>query len=168
MIEASAYSLTASNGPRGSNEFKCCLAANGEPLPVVINGEAINLQLTCGAHTLLATSYDYFDGCHQWLYLLDSNGKPIDALHMPDSLGFLQNLKVLSANEVSFGYFGSNDEWHVTVHADGYSSYAASKLRLRPNRFFLAKRHLAVHCIKGPPWALAETPNTGATPNPPR
>jgi hypothetical protein len=128
---------------------------------VVVNGDALDLQMECGNHlTLLATSYDYFDGCQHWLYLL-KYGKPIDQLRMPDEFGFIQELTVVTANEVAFGYFGTNDRWNLVLSESGFWSYSAASLLRRPNRFLLAKRHMSIRRTKGLPWSLPT-----AMPNP--
>jgi len=123
-------------------------------LNVVVNGDQISLQLDCAGFTILATAYDYFDGCSHWVYLLRQDGTPIDMLSMPDEFGFIGDVTIVSSNEVAFGYFGTNDRWNIVVDKDGFWSYARPALVRRPNRFFLAKRYLVVRQTKGPPWSM--------------
>ena len=135
------------------------LVADGKPLPVVVNGDEIGLQLSCSEYTVLATNYDYFDGCHHWIYLLGRDGNPIDQLSMPDEFGFIQDVAVVSPTEVAFGYFGTNDRWNLVVRERGFWSYAPRTLLRRPNRFLLAKRRLEVQRTKGAPWSPPAAPN---------
>jgi hypothetical protein len=130
-------------------------------MPVVVNGDEISLQLNCGRHILLATNYDYFDGCHHWIYLLREDGRLVDHLRMPDEFGFIEEVTIVSETEVAFGYFGTNDWWNLAVSEDGFWSFTPAELLRRPNRFLLAKRHLSVRRVKGTPWSLPE-----AAPNP--
>lgn len=125
---------------------------------MVVNGNEISLQLNCGEYTVLATNYDYFEGCHHWIYLLRQDGKPVDQLSMPDEFGFIQDVVFVSQNEVSFGYFGTNDRWHLVISEDGFWSYALPAMMRRPNRFLFAKRRLAVRRTKGAPWSLPTAP----------
>ncbi len=159
MRESSTYSLQELPKRHPLAEYRRRLVAQGQPLPVVVNGDEISLQLSCGEYTVLAINYDYFDGCHHWIYLLRGDGKPIDQLSMPDSFGFIQDVVVLSANEVAFGYFGTNDRWNLVVRERGFWSYAPSALLMRPNRFLLAKRRLQVRCTKGAPWSPSTAPD---------
>jgi hypothetical protein len=157
--ESSTYSLQELPKRYSLAEYRRRLVAQGAPLPVVVNGDEIGLQLSCGEYTVLATNYDYFEGCHHWIYLLRRDGKPIDQLSMPDEFGFIQDVVVLSANEVAFGYFGTNDRWNLVVRERGFWSYAPSALLSRPNRFLLARRRLQVRRTKGVPWSLPTAPN---------
>lgn len=126
----------------------------GKPLPVVVNGDEIALELAIGGYTLLATTYDYFEGCNHWIYLLQSDGKPADQLSMPDQFGFIQDVVVVSPDEVEFGYFGTHDRWNLTVRKAGFWSYAPAALLVRINRFLLAKRYLDIRRTKGPRWSF--------------
>lgn len=159
MKESSTYALQKLPKWYPLAECRRRLVVDGKPLPVVVNGDEIGLQLSCGECTVLATGYDYFDGCHHWIYLLRRDGKPIDQLSMPDEFGFIQDVAVISPNEVSFGYFGTNDKWSVVVRERGFWSYAPGTLLRRFNRFFLAKRYLGVRRTKGAPWSLPAPPN---------
>jgi hypothetical protein len=125
------------------------LVAAGRPLPVFVKGDDIGLQLRCGALTLLATSYDYFDGCNNWIYLLDQDGRPLDLLRMPDYFGFIREVDVRAPNEIAFGYLGTEDRWRLVVHPDGYWSYAPGAMLRRLNRFLLSRRYLSVQRSKG-------------------
>ena len=127
----------------------------GRALPVTLNGDALDLQVTMGRLTVLATSYDYFDACDHWIYLLSEDGRPIDQLRMPTQFGFIDQVELLSAREMSFGYFGSNDRWRLLVDESGFRSFSMQALRYRPNRFFLSKRHLSIVRTKGLPWKTA-------------
>ncbi len=159
MTESSAHSLQKLPGWYPLAEYRRRLAVDGLPTPVVVNGDEISFQLRCGNCTVLGTAHDYFEGCSHWIYLLASNGKPIDQLRMPDVFGFLHEVEIVAPNEVSFGYFGTNDRWNLTVSESGFWSYAPAALWRRPNRFLLAKRHLAARRTKGKPWVVPETPN---------
>jgi hypothetical protein len=130
------------------------LVAEGGSLSVVVNGDEIGLQLRCGEYTVLATSYDYFDGCNHWIYLLDREGMPVDQLSTPDQPGVIQDVAIVSPNEVAFGYFGTHDRWNLTVREHGFWSYTPATLLKRFNCFFLAKRRLEITCTKGKPWSL--------------
>ena len=68
---------------------------------------------------------------------------------MPDEFGYIQDVKVVSKNEVAFGYHGTNDRWNLVVSDEGFWSYTLSSVLKRPSRFFLAKRHLAAQCTRG-------------------
>jgi len=140
-------------------EYRRRLVIEGRPLPVVVNGDEVGLQLACGEYTVLATNFDYFEGCHHWIYLLGRNGRPVDQLSMPDQFGFIQEVAVVSPNEVVLGYFGTNDRWNLVVRDGGFWSYDPRSLLRRPNRFLLAKRRLEVKRTKGAPWSLPSAPN---------
>lgn len=109
------------------------------------------MQIAVGNCTVLATSYDYFDGCHHWIYLLGPDGRPMDKLCMRDQVGDIENVQVLSQHEISFGYIGTNDRWRLRVDEEGFRSFSLSALRMRTNRFLLRKRHCVVHRTKGAP-----------------
>ena len=159
MRSSSLYSLQKLPKWYPMAECRRRLVAGGRPLPVVVNGDEIGFELSCGEHTLLATSYDYFDGCHHWIYLLNRDGVPVDQLSMPDEFGFVQDVTVVSANEVAFGYYGTNDRWNLVVREGGFWSYAPGVLARRFNRFLLAKRRLALRYTKGAPWSPPSTPD---------
>ena len=130
-------------------EYRRRLAADGAALPIVVNGVDIEFELRCGDQTLIATSYDYFDGSSHWIYLLRRDGKPIDQLSMPDQFGFLQNLEVISPTEIAFGFYGTHDRWNLVVQADGFWSFALRALLSRPGRLWFSKRRLALRQTKG-------------------
>lgn len=154
MKESSAYSLQTLPKSSPLAEYRRRLFLDGTPLQVVVDGDEIGLQLSCGDTTVLATSYDYFDGCNHWIYLLGRDGRPLDQIQMPDVFGFLQEVEVISPCEVAFGYFGTNDRWNLTVDWNGFWSYALTALLKRPNRFLLAKRYLSVRRTIGAPWSM--------------
>jgi hypothetical protein len=112
----------------------------------------------------MATHYDHFEACSHWIYLLRGDGRPIDQLRMPDQLGFLHEVQLVSGNEVSFGYFGTNDRWTLAVSEAGFRCYAADVLLRRPTRFLLARRHLAMQRRKGAPWSAPATSAPGVEP----
>jgi hypothetical protein len=162
MKESSAYSLQTLSKRYPFGEYRRRLVFNGTPLPVIVDGDEIGLQLSCGDTTVLATSYDYFDGCSHWIYLLGRDGRPLDQIQMPDVFGFLQDVEMISSREVAFGYFGTNDRWNLRVDCNGFRSYASAALLNRPNRFLLAKRYLSVRRTKGAPWSMpADTDKQG-------
>ena len=152
--ESSTYSLQELPKGYPLAEYRRRLVAQGTPLPVVVNGDEISLQLNCGEYTVLATSYDYFDGCHHWIYLLRRDGKPVDQLSMPDAFGVIQDVVFVSPNEVSFGYFGTNDRWNLVISENGFWSYTLPAMMMRPHRFLFARRRLEVRRTKGAPWSL--------------
>lgn len=153
MRESSSYSMQALPKWYPLSSYRRQLVRQDRPAGIV-NGDEIGLQMTVGRNTLLATSYDYFDGCHHWLYLLGEDGWPIDQLRMPDEFGFIQDVLAISENEVEFGYFGTNDKWNVVVSQQGFSSYRPAALLTRPNRFFLSKRYLLPRRTRGGPWSM--------------
>lgn len=158
MKACSLYSLETLPKWYPMAEYRRRLVAEGSSLSAVVNGDEVGLQLTCGEYTVLATNYDYFDGCHHWIYLLGRDGRPVDQLSMPDQFGFIQDVAIVSHNEVAFEYFGSNDRWNLVISENGFWSYAPSALVWRPNRFILAKRRLELKRTKGAPWSLPATP----------
>lgn len=137
----------------------------GRPLPVFVNGDALDMQIAVGSCTVLATSYDYFDGCHHWIYVLGPDGTPIDQLCMRDQFGYIEDVQVISRHEISFGYFGTNDRWRLRVDEEGFRSFSLGALLMRPNRFLLRKRHCVVHRTKGAPWRFASGPDGGKAGN---
>jgi hypothetical protein len=80
----------------------------------------------------------------------------LDQLSMPDVFGFVQDVDVVSSNEIAFGYFGTNDRWSLAVAAQGFWSYAHEALARRPNRFLLSKRRLALRRTPGAPWVAPQ------------
>ena len=109
--QSSEYSVRSAN----QGMWRSRLLRAGRALPVTLNGDAIDLQVTMGRLTVLATSYDYFDACSHWIYLLGEDGRPIDQLRMPTQFGFIEQVEILSDREMSFGYFGSNDLWRLRI-----------------------------------------------------
>ncbi len=154
MIESFHYSLQELPRRYPFSEYRRRLVAQGAPLHTVVNGDEIGLQRSCGRYTLLATNYDYFEGCHHWIYLLDQNGRPVDQVSMPDQFGFMQDVEVVAQDEVAFGYFGTNDRWNVSVSERGFYSYKLSAMWSRLNRFLFSKHRLDVRRTKGAPWSL--------------
>ena len=160
MKESSQYALQELPKWYPFSEYRRRVVEQGKPTSLVVNGDEIGLQLQNKRFTLLATSYDYFDGCQHWIYLL-KDGRPVDQLRMPDEFGFIQEVTHLKENEIEFGYFGTNDRWSLVVCEEGYWSYSLAALKMRPNRLLLAKRYVSVRRTKGPPWSLKK-----AAPNP--
>ena len=159
-----------SNPPRYSlrshSEYQSkLLNAQGQPIAVV-NGDQISFQQDFGELTLIATHYDYFDGCNHWLYLFRGNTL-LDQLTLPDSFGFVNKVQRISANTLQFSfhviceprddetpqarnwrlYYEKNQAWEVTVNPQGHWNWHWSALKRRPNRFLLSRRYLQVRCI---------------------
>jgi hypothetical protein len=149
MTPSSTYTLAALPAWNPAGWVQRRLLAEGRPLPVFVDGDGIGLQLRYDAFTLLATNYDYFDGCHNWIYLLDQDGNPLDQLRLPDYFGFIEKIEVCAPNEVAFGYMGTQDRWRVVVHPQGYWSYTLTTMSRRLNRFLLSRRYLSVQRSKG-------------------
>jgi hypothetical protein len=105
MIKTDVFSLEKLSRNYLFAADRCRLVLNGQPQPSLLHGEQIDLQLAFGEHTLLATSYDYFDGCQHWLYLVCRDGRIVDGIRMPDEFGFLQDLTTISEDQIAFGYF---------------------------------------------------------------
>jgi len=122
----------------------------------IVNGDKIEFQFDCGGCTLLATSYDHYDNCAHWIYLLARDGKILDQVDMPDVFGFVQDIQLVAENELAFGYFGTNDRWHLAVIEAGVWSYARDALATRMNRFLLSKRRLMLRRVQGAPWVVPE------------
>ncbi len=137
--------------------------ADGRSGPVV-HGEKIGFQFSGQGYTLLATSYDYFDGCQHWIYLLDAAGKVLDRVDMPEVFGFVQDIQSTGPDSLSFGCFGTNDRWHLSVCARGFWSYSRASLAPRLNRYLLSKRYLMLEVTRGRPWVLNQPANP-ATPD---
>jgi len=153
--QSNEYSVRSAPAKPNQAFWRSRLLRAGRALPVTLNGDALDLQVTTGRLTVLATSYDYFDACNHWIYLLGEDGRPIDQLRMPTQFGFIEQVEILSDREMSFGYFGSNDRWRLLIDELGFRSFSMEALRYRPNRFLLSKRHLSVARTKGLPWKLA-------------
>jgi hypothetical protein len=146
------YSLCPLSALHPFRQYKRRLTLGNQPLSVVVNGDEIGLQREFGDITLIATHYDYFDGVNHWFYLLSDHGRVLDQVRMPDVFGFIQNVTDVTQSELAFGYFGSNDEWRISISRSGSWSFKLDALLKRPNRFLLARRHLTLHRKKGPPW----------------
>ncbi len=128
------------------------LVFEGCPLDIAVMGDEIELGARMDSHFLVATADDYFDGCSHWFYLLDPALRLLDAVSMPDTFGFLQNVEQIAENALRFSYFGTNDSWHLEIDQPGRHAFSPNHLLRRPNRFLLAKRHLLLKCTKGPKW----------------
>jgi len=61
--------------------------AQRRALPVPISGTSIAFQFSPGEYILLATEYDYFDGCNHWIYLVRRDGTAVDKISLPDTFG---------------------------------------------------------------------------------
>jgi hypothetical protein len=131
------------------------IASAGEHAAIV-NGDKIEFQFDCGGCTLLATSYDHFDNNEHWIYLLTRSGKMLDQVDMPDVFGCVQDIQLVAENELAFGYFGTNDRWHLAVIEAGVWSYARDALATRMNRFLLSKRRLMLRRVQGAPWVMPQ------------
>lgn len=154
MQKSSRYSLQKLPRWHPFNVNHRRLIADDMPLPTVVNGDEIGLELTCGEYTVLATSFDYFDGCQHWIYLLNRDGRVLDLLSMPDEFGFIKDVEIISPNEVAFGYFRTDERWNLVVQIQSYWSYAPRSMFRRLNRFLFNKRHLEARCIKAMPCSL--------------
>lgn len=161
------YSLSPLSALHPFRQYKRRLAFGDQPLSVVVNGDEIGMQWAFGGVTLIATHYDYFDGVNHWFYLLSDRGRVLDQVRMPDVFGFIQNVKEVAPNELGFGYFGSNDEWRITVSQSGAWSFGMDALRKRPNGFLLARRYLTLRRMKGPPWQFQREMEIDDTPEKP-
>jgi hypothetical protein len=137
-------------------QHRCRLVTSAGAHAAIVNGDKIQFQFDCGGNTLLATSYDHFDNCAHWIYLLTRSGKILDQVDMPDVFGFVQDIQLVAENELAFGYFGTNDRWHLAVIEAGVWSYARDALALRMNRFVLSKRRLMLHRVAGAPWVVPQ------------
>lgn len=158
MTPDSTYSLQALPEDSAGAGSSSRVVANGQPLATVVPGTEIALQLRCATTTVLATTYDYFDGCEHWVVLLREGGKPVDQLRLPDTFGFLQNLEILGPAEIRFGFFGTHDSWRLRVDERGSWSPSPRAISGRPLRFWLAKRHLVARRTVGPPWLQPGAP----------
>ncbi len=152
LHEPQQYALQALPKWHPLGVYRRRLVRKGQALPVVVNGDALDLQVELGPFTLLATSFDYFDGCHHWLYLLRWDDTPVDQLRMPDQFGYIQDVLVLADNDISLGYFGTNDRWRLAISEQGFRSFSPRALLMRPNRFIFARRHLLTRRTAGIAW----------------
>lgn len=137
-------------------EYRRRLLFDGHPTSIVIHGEKIAAQFACGQHFLLITHYDYFDNASHWFSLLNDRLQVVDQASTPDYFGFIQNITIHSPTEIRFGFFGTNDQWSLSVNEVGRWAFGWPAVARRPNRFILAKRRLALHCVKGKPWTFPD------------
>lgn len=142
MIASSIYSLRELPEGHPFPIHRRRLLRLGQPLPVVVSGENIAFELTCGQRTLLATCTDHFESCEHFFYLLDRDGKPLDLIVLPETIGFLQERSHPTPSEVSFGFFGSPDRWILRLLERGRWSFSPAALRLRTIQFWLRRRYL--------------------------
>jgi hypothetical protein len=127
-----------------------------------VNGDEISVQLECGKHFLVVTNYDYFEGVSHWFYLLNDRGVVVDQVSLPEYPGFIERITVDSPIAISFGFFGTNDQWSLTVNERGRWSFALTDPARRLNRFLFFKRRLSFQCVRGEPWSLeAAQPGVG-------
>lgn len=132
--------------------FRRRLLFNGKALDALVNGDDIDHVVELDSLHVIATNYDYFDGCNHWIYLLNDRMKLIDAVSMPDYFGFLQDVERHSETQISFSYYGTHDRWNLKVEKQGLWSYSAGALLRRPNLFLLKKRYMLLNRTKGPKW----------------
>jgi hypothetical protein len=128
------------------------LVVNGNPTDIVVWGDELTRQYHCGARYLLITNYDHFEAVTHWFYLLGSDGRVIDQASTPDYFGFFEKESIEASQELSFGFYGTNDRWRLRVMESGQWSFAWFNLRLRVNRFLLRKRFLHFERSVGEPW----------------
>lgn len=154
MTPIETCSLEALPGPPAMNTFKRRLRLAGAPAKTVVWGDDLSAQFACGAGTLLVTNYDYFEGVHHWVYLIDPHGEIADLATLPDYFGFMQDIAVISPTEISCSFYGTHDRWFITVAERPRWSFLPGDIARRLNRFFLRKRLLALRCEPGPPWSV--------------
>lgn len=127
------------------------LLRNDGQFVAIVNGDDLVLQMEWQDFSLIATSYDYFDACNHWIYLIRA-GCLVDQLSMPDQIGFLQHVESSLDNRLEIGYYGTHDRWTLSIHESGFFSFKLADLRLRLNRFFLARRFISIQHTRGPDW----------------
>jgi hypothetical protein len=125
------------------------LIVDGKPVRTFVHGDAISVQLACGEHFLVATHFDCFEVVEYWFYLLRDNGTVADLASTPAYFGFLQELSIDGPMRISFGFFGTNDRWTLSVSETGYWSYSLGAMARRLNRFLLSKRYISMERRKG-------------------
>ena len=131
-------------------EYRRRLVLDGKPTSVVVHGDAISKQYVCGNGFVLITQYDYFDGVSHWFYRLDPSARVLDQASTPDYFGFIQKISVEGPTEISFGFFGTNDQWRLSVKEAGFWSFGRAALARRFNRFFFCKRYLSMQRARPP------------------
>ena len=127
----------------GRNVKRRLVMAGGH-LRTIVNGDTIAGQFSLVGNSLIATSYDYFDGVSYWFYLIDPAGKIIDNVSTPDYFGFMEDVDTTKPDALSFGFFGTDDKWEIAVQPRGFWSFKFSELTPRINRFFWRKRYLSL------------------------
>jgi len=130
------------------------LVVHEVPTSTLICGESLMAQYTCAGLGVLLTDYDYYDGTQHWCYLITPAGSVSDLVSPPDTFGALQTPTVESAEQISFGCYGTNDRWTLTVNTAGFWSFHPAHITCRWNRFMFAKRYLTLAWTKGSAWSF--------------
>ena len=102
----------------------------------------MSLQFEVSRGYLLATDHDTYDGVGNWFYLLSRDLTVLDGVEAPASFGFIQNVTLAHAEQISFSYFGSVKKWALAVLPEPVRSYSKGHLRCRINRYMFSPRYL--------------------------
>jgi hypothetical protein len=127
---------------------------SGPETRCIVAGDELAFQARLGNAYLVVVDYDCFECTDHWFYLLDERERVVDQVSTPSYLGFIEKIVYESPDSISFGFFGTNDRWSLSVSQRPFWSFAPVHLQVRPNRFLLARRRLVPHCKRGEPWSL--------------
>ena len=127
---------------------------SGSEVRRIVAGDELAFQARLGNAYLVVVDYDCFDYTDHWFYLLDEDDRVLDQVSTPSYLGFIEKIVYESSDSISFGFFGTNDRWTLSVSERPFWSFIPAHLLARPNRFVLARRRLVPRCKRGEPWSF--------------
>ncbi len=151
MLPVEKFSLLELPASHQQRDYQRRLLMDGKALAVLVYGDELAAQYQFGSLCLVVTAYDYFDGVNYWFYLLNPAGKVVDMASTPDYFGFIEWHEAQFEDELRFGFYGSNDRWHLLIRQQPFWSFEKAQLALRMNRFMFCKRHLTFTCTKAEP-----------------
>jgi len=140
MRQANDFSIKS---PSDENAERRYLLFKGKDTGICIHGERVTLQYEVSRGYLIATDQDSYDGVGNWFYLISPDLQVLDVVGPPDSYGFIQNVTLANAEQISFSFFGSGNKWALSVLPEPVFSFSRGHLRCRLNRYlFSSSRYL--------------------------
>ena len=140
MRQANDFSVESDSDNKAGRRH---LFFKGKNTGISIHGERVTLQYEVSRGYLIATDKDSYAGVGNWFYLISPDLQVLDAVGPPDSYGFIQNVSLANAEQISFSFFGSGNKWALSVLPEPVFSFSRSHLRYRLNRYlFSSSRYL--------------------------
>ncbi|WP_444892942.1 hypothetical protein ACJJIE_21630 [Microbulbifer sp. TRSA001] len=141
-----SYSYSPANG-KGQPDGEYSIVVSDGTRKLVLPGDELRHEYSCGDLTLLISSYDYYDGVSYWYSLLGKNGSIIDRVSTSDRFGFIEDLTVEGEDLLEFGIFDSNERWRLRICELGFRSFSWEAIFQREPKFWFRRHYLKLEKV---------------------